>query len=94
MFEVLPYIAAGAIIVWVLGKVRLAGILPILVVGAIMGRIAGVMIQPQYQTPFLTPLDGATLIGRIVAAGFGAAANAIGLRTSHHKIDTTGNQPI
>ncbi|MFN8918504.1 MAG: hypothetical protein ACK5XZ_01440 [Hyphomonadaceae bacterium] len=94
LFEVLPYIAAGAIIVWVLGKVRLAGILPILVVGAIMGRIAGVMIQPQYQTPFLTPLDGATLIGMIVAAGFGAAANAIGLRTSHHKIDTTGNQPI
>jgi len=27
LFEVLPYIAAGAIIVWALGKVRLAGIL-------------------------------------------------------------------
>lgn len=93
-FEVLPYIAAGAIIIWLLGKVRLAGILPILVVGAIMGRIAGVMIQPQYQTPFLTPLDGATLIGMIVAAGFGAAANAFGFRPSQNKTDTSGNQPI
>ncbi|OYU51771.1 MAG: hypothetical protein CFE27_09815 [Alphaproteobacteria bacterium PA1] len=93
-FEVLPFIAAGAIMVWLLGMVRLAGILPILVVGAIMGRIAGVMIQPQYQTPFLTPLDGATLIGMIVAAGFGAAANAFGFRPSQNKTDTSGNQPI
>lgn len=93
-FEVLPYITAGAIIVWALGQLRFAGILPILVVGAIMGRIAEVMIQPSYQTPFLTPLDSATLIGMIIAAGFGAAANATGLRTNQDKIDTTGNQPI
>lgn len=93
-FEVLPYVAAGAIIVWLLGKLRLAGILPILVVGAIMGRIAGVMIQPQYQTPFLTPLDGATLIGMIVAAGFGAVANAIGFRPSQNKTDPSGTQRI
>ena len=91
--EMLPYLAAGAIIVWLLGKVRLAGILPILVVSAIMGRIAGVMIQSQYQTPFLTPLDGATLIGMIVAAGFGAVANATGFRPSHNKIDPSGTQP-
>jgi hypothetical protein len=93
-FEVLPYVAAGAIMVWLLGKVRLAGILPILVVGAITGRIAGVMIQPQYQTPFLTPLDGATLIGMIVAAGFGAVANAIRPRTSQNKTDPSGTQRI
>lgn len=93
-FEVLPYLAAGAMIVWLLSKVRLAGVLPILVVGAIMGRMAGAMIQPQYQTPFLTPLDGATLIGMIVAAGFGAVANAIGFRPSHNKIDPSGTQPI
>ena len=92
--EAAPYIAAGAIIIWALGKVRLAGIIPILVVGAILGRAAGVMIQPSYQTPILTPLDSATLIGMIIAAGFGAAANATGLRTNQDKIDTTSNQPI
>lgn len=93
-FEVLPYIAAGAMIIWALGKVRLAGIIPILAVGAILGRAAGVIIEPQYETPFLTPLDSATLIGMIIAAGFGAAANVIGPRTSQDKIDTTSNQPI
>ncbi len=93
-FEVLPYIAAGAIIIWLLGQLRFAGILPILVVGAIMGRIAGVMTQPQYQTPFLTPLDGATLIGMIIAAGFGAAATAVGMRTDRKKIALSGNRPI
>lgn len=92
--EAAPYIAAGAIIIWLLGQLRFAGIFPILVVGAIMGRIAGVMIQPSYQTPFLTPLDSATLIGMIIAAGFGVAANATGLRTNQDKIDTTSNQPI
>lgn len=92
--EAAPYIAAGAIIIWLVGQLRFAGIFPILVVGAIMGRIAGVMIQPSYQTPFLTPLDSATLIGMIIAAGFGVAANATGLRTNQDKIDTTSNQPI
>lgn len=93
-FELLPYIAAGAIIIWLLGQLRFAGIFPILVVGAIMGRIAGVMIEPSYQTPFLTPLDSATLIGMIIAAGFGAVANATGLRTNQDEIDTTSNEPI
>ena len=93
-FEVLPYLAAGAMIVWLLSKVRLAGVLPILVVGAIMGRMAGAMIQPQYQTPFLTPPDSATLIGMIIAAGFGAAANAIGLRTNQDKIGPSSTQGI
>lgn len=91
--EAAPYIAAGAIIIWLLGQLRFAGIFPILVVGAIMGRIAGVMIQPSYQTPFLTPLDSATLIGMIIAAGFGTAANMIRSRFNQGQADKFGNQP-
>jgi hypothetical protein len=74
--EALPFIAMGTVMLWLLGKVRLTGIIPILAIGAIMGRLAGIAMSPLYETPFLTPLDSATLIGMIIAAGFGMAANA------------------
>ena len=74
--ESLPFIAIGTITVWILGTVRLNGIIPILTVGAILGRLACAMNGPTYKTPFLTPLDSATLFGMIIAAGFGAVANA------------------
>jgi hypothetical protein len=89
--EMLPYIAIGAIMVWLLAKVRFTGIFPILALGAILGRIAGTIIEPLYETPFLTPLDSATLVGMIIAAGFGAVANAFALRPRYAKIHPSNN---
>ena len=76
VLEFLPFIVSGAIVIWIMGKVRLTGIVPILAIGAIFGRLAGVTIGPMYETPFLTPLNSATLLGMIIAAGFGAVASA------------------
>jgi hypothetical protein len=89
--EAPPYIATGAIMVWLLAKIRFTGIFPILALGAILGRIAGTIIEPKYETPFLTPLDSATLIGMIIAAGFGAVANAFAPRPKHAKIHPYNN---
>jgi hypothetical protein len=81
-FDALPFIVGGAAIVWLLGKARLTGINPILVVGAVLGRLAGDVMGTSYETPFLSPLDSATLLGMIIAAGFGAAANLFAARRS------------
>jgi hypothetical protein len=84
--KALPFIAMGTILVWLLGKARLSGIIPTLAVGAIMGRLAGIAMGPIYETPFLSPLNCATLIGMIIAAGFGMAANACAPREpNNHK---------
>jgi hypothetical protein len=76
-----PFILGGCFSAWLASRYRLAGLVPILAIGALCG-LGWHLAYPNhgYWTPFMSTMQSAVLIGMIAACGFGAVAQLVDRR--------------
>jgi hypothetical protein len=77
MPSILPFFLLGICLILSANCFQLTGLLPVIAIGALTGKLWSLSVTSLYHSPFIDFQTTATLLGMIIAAGFGAAANLV-----------------